>query len=69
MKTRKFKTCVFMESVEQADGTRKAFKPGDIIEERYITPESIDQYINGGLLEELKDGSSSRSSEKTDNLI
>jgi hypothetical protein len=69
---RKFKTTVRMESIIQPDGTRKAFNIGDIIEERYIAPESIDPYIKGCLLIEVKEethGTSGRNSKTVDNAF
>jgi len=70
--SKKYKTTVTMESVLLPDGTRKKFNPGDMIDEKYITSSSIDQYVKGGLLvpeEKVNSGrpNASRSdSEKTD---
>lgn len=73
MKTnRKFRTTVMMESMVMPDGTRKAFKIGDIIEERYITPESIEPYLKGCLLIEVKEennGFTSRNTKTTNNTL
>lgn len=71
MKNRKFRSKVTMESVLQKDGSRKVFKPGDIIEEQYISPDSIEQYLKGGIIEEIKDtyGSSGRNPKEDNSII
>lgn len=53
MKATKYKTTVFLTSCKQPDGSTKSFKPGDVVEAKYITPESIDQYLKGGVLENV----------------
>jgi hypothetical protein len=51
---RKFRVKILITS-HKIDGVRYTFKPGDIMEEKYILPQRIEPYLKTGVFEEVSE--------------
>lgn len=49
---KKFETKVLLTS-PKIEGKRYTFKPGDVVEEKYLTPDKIEAYLKSGIIKEV----------------